>query len=362
MSLVSLDMTKMNLFKTVSIVADDFIYPKGDSYTLNARGSNILMYTIAQNILKRGGFKFEIYQPGRKSMRINYKGLFVNFVKCRDFFDFKNKLKSIEFTGDIVHYNNIDLFNGSIPNKYITATIHTNSFLEKKTANRWLKKNKKFIDEIVVVNTEYVKQFKGVRLIKNGIDKDVFKYNLIREKNVSTINILFPNLNSPKKNRDFAVKLIRDLNAQNKRKFRLVLIGQYEKLPLDWSEYMFVGEKFWGRDMNRLYCDCLFTIIPSFSESCSLCSLESMSSGSVVLANDILGMRDYIRDKVDGNLIDVEDTEEWKERVFSLIDNPKKYSRIQQNARNIILKEYNSERMSKEYYLMWLNLLKNKNE
>jgi glycosyltransferase involved in cell wall biosynthesis len=354
----------MNLFESVSVVADDFIRPKGDLYILSTRGSNILMFTIAQHISKKRDIKFEIYQPGKKNICVDFKGISVNFVKCVDFFDFKNKLKSIEFSGDVVHYNNIDLFNGSITHKHITATIHTNSFLEKESANIWLKKNKNLIDEIIVVNTEYVKQFKGVKLIKNGIDENIFKYNPIRRKNFSTINILFPNLNSPKKNRNFAIKFIKNLNTKYKKriKFRLILTGKYEKLPLSQDEYVFEGEKLWGKDMNQLYRDCQFTIIPSISESCSLCSLESMSSGSVVLANDIPGIRDYFRDGIDGYLIDVKNIEKWEDRVISLVDDTDRYLRTRQNARDIILKEYNSERMSNEYYSMWLNLLEDKNE
>lgn len=360
-SLVNSDMTKTNLSKSISIITDTFISIQGNTFVLSPRGSNILLFSVMKEILKNSEIHFVVYQLGTKDLEIEIDGILVKIVKSKDFEDFKNKLKSIQFNTDIVHYNNIDLFNGEIPNSYITATIHTNAFLEKEEAKEWLKENIKLIDEVVVVNTEYLKEFKSVRLIKNGISKDIFKYDSQKRDISSQIDILFPNLNTLKKNREFAVNLIRELNRKNKYKFRLVLTGEEEKLPLKDEEYKFVGEKSWGEEMNMLYKNAFITIIPSLSESCSLCALESMSCGTPVIANDIYGISDYIQNNDTGYLIDVKNIDEWISKIFSLIEDSKEYARIQQNARNTVIKEYNLERMSNEYYSMWLKLFEKKN-
>lgn len=305
--------------------------------------------------------QFVVYQSGTKDFETEIDGISVKSIKSSDFEDYKNKLKDIQFNTDIVHYNNIDLFNGEIPNSYITATIHTNAFLEKEEAKEWLEKNIDLMDEIVVVNTEYLKEFKSVRLIKNGISKDIFKFDSQKREISSQIDILFPNLNTPKKNREFAVNLIRELNRKSKYKFRLILTGEEEKLHLKDEEYKFVGEKNWGEEMNMLYRNAFITIIPSLSESCSLCALESMSSGTPVIANDIYGISDYIKNNDTGYLINVKNIDEWISRIFTLIEDSKEYARIQQNARNTVIKEYNLERMSKEYYSMWLRLFEKEN-
>jgi len=354
-------MTKTNLFKSISVITDNFLSKKGDTLELSARGSNILLFSLIQDIQKKGDIHFEVYQQGMEDSCIQFKGITVHMIKCNSFLDFKKKLKEIKFNTDIVHYNNIDFFSGKIPNTYLTATIHTNSFLEKEDAKEWLHENIGLLDEVVVVNSEYMKEFKGTILIKNGIAKEIFEYNSKERNRSFPVDILFPNLNTFKKNRDFAINLVKELNSSSKYQFRLILVGEKEELSLRDEEYKFVEEKSWGKEMNRLYKESFITIIPSFSESCSLCALESMSSGTVVIANDIFGIRDYVKDGKNGCLIDVRDMDEWKKRIFSLVIDSKEYARIQQNARNTVIKEYNSERMSKEYYSMWLRLFEKRN-
>lgn len=354
-------MMKTNLFKSISIITDNFISRIDNFFILSPRGSNILLFTVIEDIKKKYGMQFEIYQRGVKDLKIEFKGVIVNIIQSRDFFDFKNKLKAIHFKGDIIHYNNIDLFDGKIPNSNITATIHTNAFLENEEAKKWLKDSIKEMDEVVVVNTQYVKEFGDVKLIKNGISEKFFEYDSGKRKISPRIDILFPNLNTPKKNRKFAITLIKELNRKKRYKFRLLLTGEDEKLPLKKDEYEFVGEKKWGKEMNMLYRNSFITIIPSLSESCSLCSLESMSSGTPVIANNIYGISDYIKNNSNGYLISVNNLDAWVDKIFSLVEDPKEYTRIQQNARNTVIKEYNLKRMSKEYYSMWLRLFEKKN-
>ncbi len=355
-------MMKANLFKSISIVAQDFVYERNNYLSISPRGSNILLFSLIVNLKKKYGIHFEIYQPGRKNRKMEFEGISINVIESSDFSDFKNQFNKLNFNSSIIHYNNIDLFSGGFPNVYITATIHTNAFLEKVEAKKWLKKSLKKFNDVVVVNTQYVKEFQDVRLIKNGISQDIFKYDSKTKKVTPPINILFPNLNTPKKNRDFAVDLVRKLNQRGRYDFKLILTGEQERLPLKDEEYEFVGEKKWGKEMNMLYRDSFITIIPSKSESCSLCALESMSSGTVVIANDIYGISDYIENDINGYLININNLNSWIDRIFTLVENEKEYSRIQANARNSIIKEYNLERMSNEYYSMWLKLFENRNE
>lgn len=360
--LVNSDMMRTNSFKSISIITDNFISVQDNTLVLSPRGSNILLFSIIENILKNNNIHFEVYQSGIKDYEIDFKGISVKIVKSKNFSEFKNKLKNTQINSDIIHYNNVDLFNGKIPNSYITATIHTNAFLEKVGVKKWLKGAIKLIDEVVVVNTKYVEEFESVKLIKNGISKDIFKYDSKKRNIYPQIDILFPNLNTFKKNRDFAINLIKKLNKNKKYQFKLVLTGEREKLPLKNEEYEFVGQKNCGEEMNKLYRNSFITIIPSLSESCSLCALESMSSGTPVIANDIYGVSDYIKNNFSGYLIDINDMEKWVARIISLVEDSKEYHRIQRNARNAVVKEYNLRRMSNGYYSMWLRLFEKTNE
>lgn len=359
--LVNWDMMKTNLFKSASILTDGLIFLHGKRYVLSPRGSNILLFSLIKEIQRKHKINFLVYQPGDRNCEITFKGITIRTIKSEDFNDYKKKLNHIDFNTDIIHYNNIDLFEKRFKDIFTTATVHTNAFLEKENAKKWLKETVGNIDEVVVVNTKYLDEFKSVRLIKNGISQNIFQYDSSKRKTIPQIDILFPNLNTPKKNREFAIDLIRELDREGRYKFRLLLTGDREELNLRKDLYKFVGQKTYGKQMNTLYRKSFITIIPSVSESCSLCALESMSSGTPVIANDIYGISDYITNNFNGYILSVKNIKAWICKIYTLIEDRIEYTRIQQNARNTVIKEYNLERMSNEYYLMWLKLFEKGN-
>lgn len=344
----------------VLVISEGFLVCEDKEIKISRRGSDILLWNIIRVLIKTKNIKFELYQPGDEDSKIEYQGLTIKTLKSKNFFDYREKLKKISFDSNILHYNNIDLF--AIKSKCITtATIHTNSFLEKNSAHKWLKREAPFFDSIVVVNKEYVNKYRNlggkIKLIRNGIPLETFEFIKKEFVNSKDIQILFPNLNSPKKNRSFALELIKRLNKKQ-TKYKLILTGEPEHLSIDRKFYDFVGKIDYGKDMAKLYQDCFITIIPSLSESCSLCSLESMACGTVVIANDIIGISNYITNKKDGYLISTSNLERWVSTIERLVNNPKDYNLIANNARNKIEKEYNSEKIANHYYNMWINLVK----
>ncbi|MDY0097180.1 MAG: glycosyltransferase family 4 protein [Candidatus Dojkabacteria bacterium] len=347
----------------ISVISERFFLFENGEIKISPRGSNILLWNVIRILIKSKAIKFEIYQLGSEDLLFEYEGLIIHTLKSKDFFDYKERLKKISFDADVLHYNNIDLF--SIKSKCITtATIHTNAFLEKDSARSWLNKNAFSFDRIVVVNDEYLKKYSHLEekliLIKNGIPFEIFEFKEKKFIDSKDFKIFFPNFNSPKKNRDFALKLIKKLN-KGETKYKLILAGESEDLGIDNGLYDFVGRVDYGKDMAKLYKDSFVTIIPSISESCSLCSLESMACGTVVIANDIPGISSYITNKKDGYLVSTNEIEEWISIIEMLANTPKKYSLIANNARNTVEKEYNSERMAYDYYNMWINLIQRKN-
>jgi glycosyltransferase involved in cell wall biosynthesis len=360
MSLKILNIMKENSFKSISVITDNFLTIQEGELKLSKRGSNILLYNLIKEVKKKNSVRFEIFQQGEIDRKVSYEDFAVNFLESKSFLNFKEKLRKTSFNSDIIHYNNIDLFTEKAKNSLSTATIHTNSFLEKPKAKKWLKERIDNFDTVVAVNSAYIKEFRNMYLIKNGIPIDKFEYDPKRHLS-ERIKILFPNINSPKKNRGFGVELVKILNQRQKGKFKLILVGEKENLCLGEEEYEFVGIRQSGVEMNELYKEAFITIIPSFSESCSLCALESMASGTIVFANDILGIRDYIIDERTGFLIDVKQPRVWAGRIESLLRDKEDYDKIQQGARDTVVKEYSSKRMSEDYYLMWLRLWKTKN-
>lgn len=347
----------------IAVVSEDFFLCENGKIKISPRGSNILLWNVIRILIKSKGIKFEIYQLGSEDFVVEHEGLMIHNLKSKDFFDYKERLKKFSFDADVLHYNNIDLF--SVKNRCLTtATIHTNSFLEKDSAYKWLNRKVPLFDNIVVVNDEYVNKYHNLgskmKLIKNGIPLEIFEFKEKGFVKSKDIKILFPNLNLLKKNRGFALELIQKLN-KGETKYKLILTGESEDLGIDKGLYDFVGRVDYVEGMAKLYKDCFITIIPSISESCSLCSLESMACGTVVIANDIPGISSYITNKKDGYLVSTNEIEEWISIIERLVKSPKEYSLIANNARNTVEKEYNSERMAYDYYSMWVNLIERKN-
>jgi len=347
----------------ITVVSESFFIRENGGIKITPRGSNILLWNVIRRLKARNSVQFEIYQLGSEDSIVKFEGIVIKSFQAKDFFEYKQKLNNIPFDSDILHYNNIDLFSNK-GKSITTATIHTNSFLEKETAFKWLNINASQFDSIVVVNNEYLNRYnhlgEKIKQIKNGIPLEIFKYSEKKFKDDREVKILFPNLNSPKKNREFAVELIQMLNKGH-TKYKLILAGESEDLGIEKSDYDFVGKIDYGEKMAQLYQDCFITIIPSISESCSLCSLESMACGTVVIANDIPGISSYITNKKEGYLVSTNDIEEWISIIERLVNSPKEYSLIANNARNRVEKEYNSERMANEYYNLWINLIERKN-
>lgn len=350
--------SKKKRIQNITVITDEFIDFKENSFSISTRGSNILLFSIISEAKEYGNFNFKIIQMGREDRSFFFQDIPVYVINSKSIYEFNCKLRQRNIVDEVIHYNNIDLFEAKIPNTYTTATIHTNAFLEGEIAKKWLRENINFFDKIVVVNEEYKKEFKETFLIRNGISSKTFIFQQDKRLDLSEpIIILFPNLNSPKKNRDFAIELIEKLNFTSKYKFKLLLAGSHEELLLGSEAYEFVGKQEHGVSMNHLYRRSYITIIPSISESCSLCALESMSSGTVVLANDIYGIRSYIENKKNGYLIDIKEIDKWIESINRLVEDKEIYSSIQQNARKQVEKEYNSEIMAQQYCSMWTNLI-----
>ena len=119
------------------------------------------------------------------------------------------------------------------------------------------------------------------------------------------------------------------------------------------NNIFFMGNVNYGVDMHKVYQQAFITLIPSTSESCSLCMLESMASGTIVLANDIIGLGDYLVDRKTGFLLSVNNVDSWITEIFKLMDDIDLYHNIADNARNHIEKNYSFQLMAEKYYQVW---------
>jgi glycosyltransferase involved in cell wall biosynthesis len=233
--------------------------------------------------------------------------------------------------------------------KTATATIHTNAFLKKENAIKYLLSIIDNFNNIVVVNKKYLDTFCGNKfiLIRNAVDFETFDFRVKTIPN-QDVKIFFPNLaNEKNKNFIFAKRVIEILNkADIKRNYLLYYCGETsgaEKIiPLGHMDHS---------KMIEWYHLCDFSLIPSLSESCSLCFLESLASGCYPLANNIVGMKEYSPNN--DFLFSVENPEYWVNKIRELLANWDSYKKTVRLGYEWIKNNFSLKRMASEYERVW---------
>ncbi len=333
--------------KTISIVTDFFTDKKG---RVIKRGSAIQLFNLLKVLHNNGKFNFEVYQMADKSKVIKKHGIKINSIECNSIEQYKNTLKDKNL--DIVHFNNIDLFFKTT--RKSSAIIHTNVFISKPEAKRFLIEDiLPFVHKIIVVNTEYLKEFNIYKekfvFIPNGINLKYFPFTN-KKRLQQNVNLLFPNIITANKNFPFAVKLRDSISEKYPiYNFKLVCLGKKSKKVTNILIHRYKN----NRSMHKLYSKAHFCLIPSFSESCSLCALESMACGTIVLASNIYGLNEYVENNETGFLFQLDEMSAWVEKIIELISDLKKYNYFAQKARLHIEELRTVEISAKKYLELW---------
>jgi glycosyltransferase involved in cell wall biosynthesis len=87
------------------------------------------------------------------------------------------------------------------------------------------------------------------------------------------------------------------------------------------------------------------TVVPSRSEAFGLVNIESMAVGTPVLASSVDGIRDIVRDGIDGFLVPVNDPAALAERLVKLLGDPVLCQQLGKNARERFLSCYEQSRV-----------------
>lgn len=107
-----------------------------------------------------------------------------------------------------------------------------------------------------------------------------------------------------------------------------------------------------GRILGYLNA-CDVVAFPSFSDGSPNKLLEAMAAGRAIVAADVGGIPEMLRDGVDGLLVDPSDHGAFVHALGSLLDDPALRERLGASARERVLREFNAERARRdalEYY------------
>jgi len=113
--------------------------------------------------------------------------------------------------------------------------------------------------------------------------------------------------------------------------------------------------------MVALYNACDVLVVPSLQENLSNTIMESLSCGTPVVAFDTGGNSDLIDHKKNGYLADSYDVRDLAIGIKWILSLPEKdYKKVSQNAREKIIKNYNSKLIAKKYIELYKKIINKK--
>jgi glycosyltransferase involved in cell wall biosynthesis len=201
-----------------------------------------------------------------------------------------------------------------------------------------------------------LKKFKNGVVIPNPVDVNLFKYkgpNTNKEYKAISIR----GLHNTKYGVDIGIKAFSEI-----KNIAYDIFGQGKLYPkyVDLIKSSQSNSKIYNKSLNHNEIPTLLEnyhifVAPSRVEAQGVSMCEAMSTGLPVVATNIGGIPEFVRDGIDGYLVNPENPEAIKKAIQKLISNPKLMEEFGKNARNNIIDKCSGENICNAE----LNLLKN---
>jgi glycosyltransferase involved in cell wall biosynthesis len=96
----------------------------------------------------------------------------------------------------------------------------------------------------------------------------------------------------------------------------------------------------------------------SSHEGLPISVLEAMSWGLPIIASEVPGHRDVVKDGTDGYLVPFDDVDALAARIIQLANNPKEIELIGSTARSKVMRDYSSAAMADRYLRIYTEVLR----
>lgn len=220
----------------------------------------------------------------------------------------------------------------------------------------------RFVDKLIAVSGEisqYLKKYhdaKRIELIRNGIDlsflenekkgkREDFLSQLNGRKVFAVIGRLFPD-----KGHRYFLKAFASFSKDHPIVSGIIvgdgpskneIINQLRELKLDYNV------KILGNcsDMQTIYENIDFLVIPSLREGLPYVLLEAMAYKVPVLASAVGDIPHLIKDGITGYLVQPGDADGLKKRMEEMITQPFKCKEMAEKAHQLVLEKYSADKM-----------------
>lgn len=245
----------------------------------------------------------------------------------------------------------------------LIVDIHGDAFFSKFLSNERFRKNIysviDYSSKIVVISKKILKLSKEnnfpehkLSYVPLGVDIKKFKVRdhekLKKELNIrSEFVILFVGKLIKEKGIDTLLYAISQINRPFQKKIVTFIIGfgpnetyfknLSKKLKID-DIVFFLGEKPQEEIKNWYSISDIF-ILPSLSEGRPMVINEAMASGCAIIASNLSGIPEQVKDGYNGFLVYPKDVNGIKDRIQFLLENPSELEKMKINSRKRVLEE-----------------------
>lgn len=134
---------------------------------------------------------------------------------------------------------------------------------------------------------------------------------------------------------------------------RTELENYAEKLNIS-QVVIFAG---WRRDLAQVYADLNAVVISSNNEGTPASLIEAMAAGCPVISTAVGGVPDFVKNGETGRLVPPRDPVALAAAMLNLFAEPQKTEQMAQKAKNMVLKQYNSERLVADIDSLYQSLI-----
>ncbi len=273
---------------------------------------------------------------------------------------------------DLIHSNVECGFAFKTRSKPLVVTVHHLVFnptyqkytspaqkLYHKLLFGYTKKSLSVADSVVAVSEnageeiERVFGIKGIQVIYNGIDTNIFKPMRVNDPYPDKVKLLFVGNLTRRKGADLLPKIMGRLDnrfvlfytsgLRTKRVFpdrRMVPLGR-----LDSSELV------------NMYSLCDMVIVPSRLEGFGYSAAEGMACGKPIVATDCSSLPELVQDEKGGFLCEMDKAEDFAQRIEMLADDENLRRQMGEYNRERVLAEFDLSKMSRKYEALYERLI-----
>jgi glycosyltransferase involved in cell wall biosynthesis len=276
-------------------------------------------------------------------------------------------------------YGRLAAFSSGVP--VIIASVHENYRTDKRPNRRIMNRIlSKITDKIVAVSEDVKEDIirydridpSKLQVIPNGIDVERFN----PEKNTSNIRKEFPLEEDdivigfigrivPAKGLEYLLNALPYLKEEFKS-IKLLIIGEgslVEKLKEKakknniFDNILFTGVR---RDIPEILASIDIFVMPSTAEGLPNSLLEAMAMGKPVVATEVGGIPELIKNGRSGLLVPPKNPEALATAIRDLISNDQLAAKMGQAARNFVMNNHSIVKIAQKWQTLYLSILREK--